>query len=1048
MNQTGSHNNNRQMGEGVCVLDVVPVWAVRMVTNTMSSNRSKDDDIEWQGVEDGPFLRTFIVGCVCCVAFAIIVPLLLRKEIKVTKSANQASIASTKTAKDDQAETSSRSRKDEKREQQQRRKTLFLQRAGDDYGYRSSPAGFIDAWRKEEFPNLMGPVVVNDGLPSTFCTSNASEKNKTDSQDDSCDGDCEVYLDAAGAALPSRSLLTAIHNDSMTRSSVLANPHSSGPAAARTLRWMEQAKKEILDHFHGHPGRFASIADGDHHQQYSSPCDEDLFHPGYEIVFTSGTTEALRIVAEHFPWSDGKTNNDGDNDQHQPHSVLLYPHNAHTSVVGMRGSVLAKGGHFVCKHLDDILQMANDNCNLQEALASMTTSAVQSHNKSEDTSPSSNQTRNLLVLPAECNFGGDRPNVAKLLRRFRSLDRHCSTSRANGVGRWFTMLDLAKAAATGPINLRELDPDFACLSFYKLFGYPTGLGVLLVRRTASHLLLPSIRNSANNNNTHKSSTSESMPSIHHYFGGGSVDVVLSGLDFAVGRNLGSSSTLSTRSIAPSSLASLTHGTVHFRGIVSLTHGFRELKHLGGMGHIQKHTKILAQELVRRLKSLRHGNHRPVVEIYGAWKNAGALDKSPGPVVAFNVRRSNGEFAGYHEIANLAALNNPPLQLRTGCFCNPGACQDALKLSDQDILLNYEESGHVCGDDVDIVRGRPTGAIRASFGKESIWEDLDALVVFIEKHFVCSGSSTSTEQYTAAPSYPTKATLSEMYIYPIKSCAGQKVRQWNMTSSGRLEYDREFALVDSFGKALRLQYYPRMCFVQPTIDHEQNILKVSAPGMADLIMTLGATKHDNSFMQSVVSVCGNKCSGLVWGDVGASEWFSSYLGVECWLARYNRSPDHGAPGAPESTSPASPDSKSSSMRNGFSNENPLLLISKQAVEELNAVLTDQGQPTVSAQQFRPNFVVDCPDQLSCNPEDSWVSIEMENGPTLFVCGLCARCAMVDVDPSTGKSGKALRALANYRRDRGAIHFGIFLRLDEERKQSSAVVECPSGILVKS
>ena len=38
-------------------------------------------------------------------------------------------------------------------------------------------------------------------------------------------------------------------------------------------------------------------------------------------------------------------------------------------------------------------------------------------------------------------------------------------------------------ASTGlPINLAELDPDFACLSFYKIFGEPTGLGCLFVRR--------------------------------------------------------------------------------------------------------------------------------------------------------------------------------------------------------------------------------------------------------------------------------------------------------------------------------------------------------------------------------------------------------------------------------------------------------------------------------------------------------------------------------------------------------------------------------------
>jgi hypothetical protein len=46
-------------------------------------------------------------------------------------------------------------------------------------------------------------------------------------------------------------------------------------------------------------------------------------------------------------------------------------------------------------------------------------------------------------------------------------------------------------------------------------------------------------------------------------------------------------------------------------------------------------------------------------------------------------------------------------LRTGCFCNPGACAAHLGLSLQDIISNYE-AGHVCWDDNDIIDGRPTG----------------------------------------------------------------------------------------------------------------------------------------------------------------------------------------------------------------------------------------------------------------------------------------------------------------------------------------------------
>ena len=71
----------------------------------------------------------------------------------------------------------------------------------------------------------------------------------------------EVYLDYAGSALPTRSQLRNIFKGEYhcPQSQVLANPHSMGPAAARTLSEIERVKKRILDHFHATPGRFAGM---------------------------------------------------------------------------------------------------------------------------------------------------------------------------------------------------------------------------------------------------------------------------------------------------------------------------------------------------------------------------------------------------------------------------------------------------------------------------------------------------------------------------------------------------------------------------------------------------------------------------------------------------------------------------------------------------------------------------------------------------------------------------------------------------------------------
>jgi len=745
--------------------------------------------------------------------------------------------------------------------EQWERKSDFVKRAGNNYGYAFSPAGYIDSWRPEQFPCLIDPILSN----------NDRHRHHQNVQQQK-----EVYLDYAGSSLPSRSLLSTIYQDECSQQSILGNPHSSGPAASRTMRCIEKVKKQVMDHFGGHPGRFASV-----HTSSGSRCssrsgggctaaasynDNDkhnadpLFHSGYEVIFTSGATESLRIVAEHFPWSSNASNKNNNNSK----SMLLYPSNAHTSVVGMRGPALAKGGVFCCQDLDNIMQcvgLQDDELRdtLEQWNTEMATSGVQ---KSEHKNNETVLIQNLLVLPAECNFGGDRPNVCGLIQRFRRLN---SNNNTDGRPQWAIMLDLAKLACTSPINLKDLDPDFACVSFYKMFGAPTGLGALFVKRSATNLLLPEQR-TIKDNTTNTVCTTKP---VHRYFGGGSVDVVLSGQDFVVGRNLGqTSSSVVADMIRPSSLASLVHGTVHFRGISALSRGFDELKRLGGIQQIEQHTHALAKEFVSRLQSLRHGNQRPVVSFHGAWgkEQAGTEGSNPGPVIAFNVYRANGAVVGYNEVSKLAALNNPPLQLRTGCFCNPGACQKALKQGDEEIVDHFLTSGHVCGDTVDIVNGKPTGLCRVSFGKDSTWEDLDAFVVFLEKHFVSSARDTQAESRNSIlQTGPTKAILTEVYIYPIKSCAGQRVSQLKMElPSGRLQYDREFALVDSFGTALRLQKFPKMCLIQPRVDLTKRTLAVSAPNMVDLVLRLDQDGDDTDsktmVMNSIVSVCGNKCIG--------------------------------------------------------------------------------------------------------------------------------------------------------------------------------------------
>jgi molybdenum cofactor sulfurtransferase len=894
-----------------------------------------------------------------------------------------------------------------------KRKMDFLARVGDDYGYRGSDLGYIDDWRPIEFPSLQLPFE---------CSGPLNNCGKYDNKgNDAGTVEREVYLDYAGSALPMKSQLERIYQEA-TRL-VLGNPHSTGPAASRTAERIQSAENRVLSHLGAGPGRYASLQLPETFYQSSSQSTTTSAlqkqkqnmdrHPGYDVHFTSGSTEAFKTIAECFPWRPSSCNTRCHGQYRQ--SIFMYVTNSHNSVVGMRQLAIQNGATFYCVDLKDLQRMTTvkDWKNLEDEILALALSSLDNDDNEKKTvgvcsecqNKSTIASRHLLVFPSECNFGGDRPDAKSIIE----------VARASG---WYTMLDIAKHASTDNISLKLLNPDFAALSFYKLFGEPTGVGALLVRRSAISVLF------------------EAVDSRRQYQGGGSVDIMLPNRDYTVpkGRSIG--------------LASFRNGTSHFRGIANLNHGFDTLDRLGGISTIHRHASCLANELSRLLRRMKHNNGMPVICLYGAWGSetgiVGDNDKC-GPTVALNVFRSDGTAVGYNEVSKLASLNRPPIQFRTGCFCNPGACQRALNLDDQQAINNYEKTGHVCGDHIDLANGMPTGAIRVSFGKDSIWEDMEAFVQFIEVTFkdnYAHDPDKSTTTSTASlrigaigdadkdkSNSTTRVSVSELYLFPIKSCSTQRISKWPLClPSGKLKYDREFSIVDTSGVALRMQTCSKLCLISPVVDLETETMRVSAPGCKDLVIRLSDDLYHGG--ENLVRVCGDKCSGRIWGDAFVSEWFSSFLGVQCWLARYS------LPKAKNST-------EGSLNRPSFSNEQPILLVSENAIATLNEVLESQQQPPCAAKRFRPNVVIkDIVNTKQCHGdqrhhiEDEWKTVSLPNGRLVFsVEGGCPRCTMVDYDPTTGRKGKTLRALASYRRRNGHIVFGIFLRAMAVTQHSS-------------
>lgn len=61
-------------------------------------------------------------------------------------------------------------------------------------------------------------------------------------------------------------------------------------------------------------------------------------------------------------------------------------------------------------------------------------------------------------------------------------------AKSDASNTYLVVLDAAAYAATHALDLAAVQPDFVPVSFYKLLGYPTGLGALLVRKEAARQL--------------------------------------------------------------------------------------------------------------------------------------------------------------------------------------------------------------------------------------------------------------------------------------------------------------------------------------------------------------------------------------------------------------------------------------------------------------------------------------------------------------------------------------------------------------------------------
>jgi molybdenum cofactor sulfurtransferase len=624
----------------------------------------------------------------------------------------------------------------------------------------------------------------------------------------------------------------------------------------------------------------------------------------------------------------------------------------------------------------------------------------------------------LFAYPAQSNMNGRRLPL-DWCQRIRAADSK---------GKTYTLLDAAAFVSTSPLDLSDAEnaPDFTVLSLYKMFGFPD-LGALVVRQAAAHAF-----------------------DKRRYFGGGTVEMVVCLKEQWHAKK------------AESLHERLEDGTLPIHSIMALDSAIaihREL--FTSLERVSQHTSFLAAKLYNELSTLRHSNGQEACQVYKDPISSYDDAATQGPIVAFNLRNETGGWVSNAEVEKLAAIKN--FHLRTGGLCNPGGIAASLNLAPWEMHENFS-SGQRCGNENDIMQGKPTGMIRVSLGAMSTMNDVNAFIAFVREFFVREESLDTTppnicERVELLPT--SRLHVESLSVYPIKSCAGFSVspgQAWEVYPEG-LAWDREWCLVhQGTGAALSQKRYPKMALIRPSIDLVEGVLRVRLAGVlkdtttdAEITVPLSADPRlftdDAMYRDASAKVCGDSVLAKRYKSSRISAFFSQALGVACHLARfpaagngsgfsprhskahlrkYQKSRNMRIPGAYPDMDPVTP-GVCVSKPILLANESPILTISRSSLNRLNEMIKADGGKAAQAEVFRANIVVaenpDYPPGLE-DPyaEDEWRYIQIGN-QYFEMLGACRRCQMVCIDQQTAeRDQEPFTTLAKTRRFDGRVYFG--------------------------
>ncbi len=362
----------------------------------------------------------------------------------------------------------------------------------------------------------------------------------------------------------------------------------------------------------------------------------------YTVVFTPNASGALKLVGEAYPFT--------------PASRYLITFDNHNSVNGIREYARAHGAQVA------YVPTAAPELRLDAA-------AVKAELARADRSAA-----NLFAYPAQSNFSGVQ----------HPLEWVAEAQRQG----WDVLLDCAAFAPTNPLRLDAVKPDFVPLSFYKMFGYPTGVGALLARRAA-------------------------LAKLHRpWFAGGTITIASvqgEGWHYLIPGEAG-----------------FEDGTVNYLSLPAVEDGLRHLEHVG-VDAVHDRVMGLTGWMLAQMGALQHDNGAPLVRIFGPQ----SVDRRGG-TVAFYLLDPNGAVFDVRRVEVLAGEQH--ISLRTGCFCNPGDGEVAHDLHPDEMAQCFRREAPVSYTEFFALihdrTGKSPSTIRVSLGIVSNFADIYRFLAFV------------------------------------------------------------------------------------------------------------------------------------------------------------------------------------------------------------------------------------------------------------------------------------------------------------------------------